>query len=188
MPNLSWVEDDEQQSYLDAFRELILPQTEVLVGSHQTLTDFLLPEWENERPASPRELAVAAGEHGTRYVLVTSVPLPDQFMDNVLASPQGAITGEKFERFEVSFVGAGDTLAAALAALLAAGADLTAAVGEALAFLDQALDAGFRPGMGNVVPDRFFWALPPGEEDEAQAAADAPEEGTAAPKNPRHVH
>ena len=47
-----------------------------------------------------------------------SVPLPDQFLDNVLASPQGAITGEKFERFETTFVGAGDTLSAALAALL----------------------------------------------------------------------
>jgi hydroxymethylpyrimidine/phosphomethylpyrimidine kinase len=192
MPNLSWVEEDELQSYLDAYRELVLPQTEVLVGSHQTLTDFLLPEWDNERPASPRELAVAAGEHGTRYVLVTSVPLPDQFMDNVLASPQGAITGEKFERFEVAFVGAGDTLAAALAALLAAGADLTAAVGEALAFLDQALDAGFRPGMGNVIPDRFFWALPPGEEgedDEGEPGAEepAPDDDTP-PKSPRHVH
>ena len=117
MPNLSWVDEDEQQAYLDAFRELVLPQAEVLVGSHQTLTDFLLPEWSNERPASPRELAVAAAEHGTRFVLVTSVPLPDQFLDNVLASPQGAITGEKFERFEVSFVGAGDTLSASLAAL-----------------------------------------------------------------------
>jgi len=190
MPNLSWVEEDELQSYLDAYRELVLPQTEVLVGSHQTLTDFLLPEWDNERPASPRELAVAAGEHGTRYVLVTSVPLPDQFLDNVLASPQGAITGEKFERFEVAFVGAGDTLAAALAALLATGADLTAAVGEALAFLDQALDAGFRPGMGNVIPDRFFWALPPGEEgDDAAASAEegTPEDDTP-PPNPRHVH
>ena len=191
MPNLSWVEEDELQSYLDAYRELVLPQTEVLVGSHQTLTDFLLPEWDNDRPASPRELAVAAGEHGTRYVLVTSVPLPDQFMDNVLASPQGAITGEKFERFEVAFVGAGDTLAAALAALLAAGAELTAAVGEALAFLDQALDAGFRPGMGNVIPDRFFWALPPGEDDEEggepRAEEAAPEDDTP-PKNPRHVH
>ena len=190
MPNLSWVEEDDLQSYLDAYRELVLPQTEVLVGSHQTLTDFLLPEWDNERPASPRELAVAAGEHGTRYVLVTSVPLPDQFLDNVLASPQGAITGEKFERFEVAFVGAGDTLAAALAALLATGADLTAAVGEALAFLDQALDAGFRPGMGNVVPDRFFWALPPGEEDdegEAGAEEAAPDDDTP-PPNPRHVH
>ena len=196
MPNLAWIEEDEQQSYLDAYRELVLPQTEVLVGSHQTLTDFLLPEWDNERPASPRELAVAAGEHGTRYVLVTSVPLPDQFMDNVLASPQGAITGEKFERFEVAFVGAGDTLAAALAALLAAGAELTAAVGEALAFLDQALDAGFRPGMGNVIPDRFFWALPPGDEDDEEGedgepgAADDEPAATddTLPKGPRHVH
>ncbi len=186
MPNLSWMEEDEQQAYADAFRELVLPQTEVLVGSHQTLTDFLLPEWDNERPASPRELAVAAAEHGTRFVLVTSVPLPDQFLDNVLASSQGAITGEKFERFEVSFVGAGDTLSAALAALLAAGSELHAAVGESLTFLDQALDAGFRPGMGNVIPDRFFWAIPPGEEEEA-AADGGPEEGEAAPGS-RQVH
>ena len=191
MPNLSWVEEDDQQAYLDAFRELVLPQTEVLVGSHQTLTDFLLPDWDGERPASPRELAVAAAEHGTRFVLVTSVMIQstkttDQFMDNVLASPQGAITGEKFERFEVSFVGAGDTLSASLAALLAAGAELQAAVGEALAFLDQALDAGFRPGMGNVLPDRFFWALPPGEEDEP--GPDDTSDDSLTPKSPRHVH
>ena len=187
MPNLSWIEDDEQQAYLDAFRELVLPQTEVLVGSHQTLTDFLLPEWDNERPASPRELAVAAGEHGTRFVMVTSVPLPDQFMDNVLASPQGAITGEKFERFEATFVGAGDTLAAALAALLASGSELHAAVGEALAFLDQALDAGFRPGMGNVIPDRFFWALP-SDDEEAEAEAGAEPATGGAPQGTRQVH
>ena len=43
LPNLSWVEEDAQQAYLDAFRELVLPQTEVLVGSHQTLTDFCCP-------------------------------------------------------------------------------------------------------------------------------------------------
>jgi hydroxymethylpyrimidine/phosphomethylpyrimidine kinase len=186
LPNLSWVDEDAQQAYLDAFRELVLPQCEVLVGSHQTLTDFLLPEWEGDRPASPRELAVAAAESGARHVLVSSVPLPDQFLDNVLASPQGAITGEKFERFEVTFVGAGDTLSAALAALLAAGAELHAAVGEALAFLDQALDAGFRPGMGNVIPDRFFWALPPGEDDNLNTTDDG--DAVDAPKSPRHVH
>jgi hydroxymethylpyrimidine/phosphomethylpyrimidine kinase len=186
MPNLSWVDEDDQVAYLDAFRELVLPQTEVLVGSHQTLTDFLLPEWSGDRPASPRELAVAASQHGARFVLVTSVPLPDQFLDNVLASPQGAITGEKFERFEVSFVGAGDTLSAALAALLASGSELHAAVGESLSFLDQALDAGFRPGMGNVIPDRFFWALPPAEEG-AEAGLEV-DDGDQAPKDPRHVH
>jgi len=186
MPNLSWVDEDEQQAYLDAYRELVLPQTEVLVGSHQTLTDFLLPDWDADRPASPRELAVAASEHGTRFVLVTSVPLPDQFLDNVLASAQGAITGEKFERFEVSFVGAGDTLSAALAALLAAGSELHMAVGESLAFLDQALDAGFRPGMGNVIPDRFFWALPPGEEGEAGPEGGPGEDGDV--PGTRHIH
>jgi hydroxymethylpyrimidine/phosphomethylpyrimidine kinase len=189
LPNLAWVEEDEQQAYLEAFRDLVLPQTEVLVGSHQTLSDFLLPDWEGERPPSSRELAIAANKHGTRFVLVTSVPLPEQFLDNVLASPQGAITGEKFERFETTFVGAGETLSAALAALLATGVELHAAVGEALAFLDQALDAGFRPGMGSVVPDRFFWALP--AEDEGEAGEEVASGGDAdavAPKNPRHVH
>ena len=185
MQNLSWLPEDQLQPYLDAYRELILPATEVLVGNHKTLQDFLLPDWDSERPPSARELAVAAGEHGTRYVLVTGVMLatkpsarsgdgkgqgqgqthaPEQFIDNILASPQGALTGEKFERFDAGFVGAGETLSAALAALLAAGSELQAAVGEALSFLDQSLDAGFRPGMGNIVPDRFFWALPPPEE------------------------
>jgi hydroxymethylpyrimidine/phosphomethylpyrimidine kinase len=192
LPNLSWVEEDDQQAYLEAFRDLVLPQTEVLVGSHQTLTDFLLPDWDGERPPSSREIAVAASKHGTRFVLVTSVPLPDQFLDNVLASAQGPITGEKFERFETTFVGAGETLSAALAALLATGVELHAAVGEALSFLDQALDAGFRPGMGNVIPDRFFWALP-GEEEggEGEGEVDgtsAEGEAGTAPKNPRHVH
>ena len=202
LPNLGWLDDDQAQPYLEAFRELILPATEVLVGSHKTLTDFLLPDWDSERPASARELAVAAGERGTRFVLVTGVMLAakasktgssDQFIDNVLASPQGALTGEKFEMFETSFVGAGDTLSAALAALLAAGAELQAAVGEALAFMDQALDSGFRPGMGGVVPDRFFWALPPPEEGaealadgEPAPAAEAPEAKTKTA--PRRVH
>ncbi|GMV75448.1 MAG: hypothetical protein AMXMBFR78_23980 [Rubrivivax sp.] len=196
LPPLPWLEDDELQPYLDAFRELILPATEVLVGNHKTLTDFLLPEWDSERPPSARELAVAAGEHGTRFVLVSGVMLPakgsEQYIDNVLASPQGALTGEKFERFEIGFVGAGDTLAAALAALLAAGTELQAAVGEALSFLDQSLDAGFRPGMGNVVPDRFFWALPPADEDAGQGPVDGDDEGLADdPTNkgaPRRVH
>jgi hydroxymethylpyrimidine/phosphomethylpyrimidine kinase len=200
LPSLAWMEDDELQPYLEAFRELILPATEVLVGNHKTLQDFLLPEWDNERPPSARELAVAAAEHGTRYVLVTGVMLaskgPEQYIDNVLASPQGALTGEKFERFDTGFVGAGDTLAAALAALLAAGSELQAAVGEALSFLDQSLDAGFRPGMGNVVPDRFFWALPPPEEGEAGDDIEMPPEDggpdfgdTKNPKGaPRRVH
>ncbi len=195
MPNLGWLDDDTQQSYLDAFRELILPATEVLVGSHKTLTDFLLPEWDNERPPSARELAIAAAEHGTRYVLVSGVVLPSkgpqQWIDNVLASPQGALSGEKFERFDTAFVGAGDTLSAALASLLAVGTELQAAVAEALAFLDNSLDAGFRPGMGGVVPDRFFWALPGEEDEEGDADGGAEPDSGGDPQGkpaPRQIH
>lgn len=186
LPSLTWLDDDQAQPYAEAFRDLILPATEVLVGNHKTLTDFLLPDWDSERPASPRELAVAAAEHGASFVLVTGVMLPargttGQFIDNVLASPQGALTGEKFEMFETAFVGAGETLSAALAALLATPVELQAAVGEALQFLDQSLDNGFRPGMGNVVPDRFFWALPPAEGEDG---IEGDEPGPDAPDTP----
>jgi hydroxymethylpyrimidine/phosphomethylpyrimidine kinase len=57
-------------------------------------------------------------------------------------------------------------LTAALAALLATGMDLPESASEALHYLDRCLDEGFRPGMGQVIPDRLFWALPDGEDDE----------------------
>ncbi len=167
MPNLSWWEDDKIDDYLDAFRELLLPQTSVLVGHHSTLRRWLLPEWRGERNPGPRDIAKAAAELGVPYTLVTGMPLPEQHIDNVLASPETVIAHEKFERIEAVFAGAGDTLSAALAALLATGMDLAEAATEALAYLDRCLDEGFRPGMGQVIPDRLFWALSEGDEDEA---------------------
>jgi len=163
MPALSWWDEGPTDLYADAFRELLLPQTTVLVGNHSTLWRWLLPDWNNERSPGPRELAKAAAEMGVPYTLVTGVPLPDQFVENVLATPQAVLVSEKFERFDATFAGAGDTLSAALAALVAGGTDLAAAAAEALAYLDRCLDGGFRPGMGHVVPDRLFWAQP--EED-----------------------
>lgn len=175
MPDLSWWDEDPADAYLDAFRELMLPQTTVLVGNHSTLWRWLLPDWSGSRSPSARDLAKAAADAGVPYTLVTGLPLPEQFIDNVLATPQAVLTSQRFERFEAVFTGAGETLAAALTALLANGNDLTAATAEALGYLDEALDAGFRPGMGHVVPDRLFWAQPeagesdPLTEEEAQA-------------------
>lgn len=172
MPNLSWWEDDKIDAYLDAFRELLLPQTSVLVGHHSTLRRWLLPEWSGERNPGPRDIAKAAAELGVPYTLVTGLPLPDQHIDNALASPETVLAHEKFERIEAVFAGAGDTLTAALAALLATGMDLPEATSEALHYLDRCLDEGFRPGMGQVIPDRLFWALPEGEETDGE---DGPE-------------
>lgn len=163
MPNLSWWDEAQIDLYQDAFRELMLPQTTVLVGNHSTLWRWLLPDWSSDRSPTARDIAKAASEMGVPYTLVTGIPLPDQFIDNVLSTPQAVLASEKFERFEAVFSGAGDTLSAALAALVASGTDLAGAMTEALAYLDRCLDAGFRPGMGNVVPDRLFWAQPEGE-------------------------
>lgn len=167
MPNLSWWDEAQIDLYLDAFRELMLPQTTVLVGNHSTLWRWLLPDWSSDRSPGARDIAKAAAEMGVPYILVTGIPLPDQYIDNVLATPQAVLASEKFERFEAVFSGAGDTLSAALAALIASGSDLAAAATEALSYLDRCLDGGFRPGMGNVVPDRLFWAQPEtGDDDE----------------------
>jgi len=165
MPNLSWWQDSLIDQYLDAFRELMLPQTTVLVGNHSTLWRWLLPDWSSDRSPSARDLAAAAAEMGAPYTLVTGIPLPEQFIENVLASPETVLCSGRFELFDATFTGAGDTLSAALASLLACGCDLAEACNEALGYLDHCLDAGFRPGMGHVVPDRMFWAEPEDTED-----------------------
>lgn len=172
MPNLSWWDDDRIDDYLDAFQELLMPQTSVLVGHHSTLRRWLLPDWEGERNPSPRDIARAASQRGVPYTLVTGVPLPEQHIDNVLATPETVVAHEKFERIEAVFAGAGDTLSAALAALLATGMDLPEATREALSYLDRCLDEGFSPGMGQVIPDRLFWAQPEGESEEEDATED----------------
>lgn len=168
MPNLSWWNEVQIDLYLDAFKELVLPQTTVLVGNHSTLWRWLLPDWSSDRNPDARDIARAAHELGVPYTLVTGVPLPEQFIDNVLASPHSVLGNVRFERFEAVFAGAGDTLAAALAALIASGSDLTEAFNEALSYLDRCLDGGFRPGMGHVVPDRLFWAQPEDGEEQAE--------------------
>lgn len=166
MPNLSWWDENQIDLYLDAFRELLLPQTTVLVGNHSTLWRWLLPDWSGERAPGARDIAKAAADMGVPYTLVTGIPLPEQYIDNVLATPQAVLGSEKFERFDAVFSGAGDTLSAALAALVACGSDLPAAMSEALSYLDRSLDGGFRPGMGHVVPDRLFWAQPEADGDD----------------------
>ena len=172
MPSLAWWDEDKIDNYLDAFRELLLPQTTILVGNYSSLWRWLLPDWPGERNPSAKDIAKAAAQLGVPYTLVTGIPLPEQFIDNALATPQAVLHSEKFERFEAVFSGAGDTLSAALTALLANGHDLSAATAEALTYLDQSLSAGFHPGMGHTVPDRMFWAQADDSSDD-EAPGDA---------------
>lgn len=181
MPDLSWWTVDKIEAYHDAFADLILPQTGVLVGNYNTLWRWLLPTWAGERNPGARDIAMAANGFGASYTLVTGITSTDSWIENTLASAQTALLSEKFPRQEGVFSGAGDTLSAALAALLASGCELEAGFSEALSYLDQCLAGGFRPGMGHLVPDRLFWAQP-----DTTADGEAPTEpgDIPAPKSP----
>ena len=180
MPGLSWWDEEPAEDYLDAFRSLVLPQTTVLVGEHHQLWRWLLPEWSGNKPPTARDIARAAADAGTPYTLVTGLAGPsEQHVENQLATPQGILVSVSFERFEGVFVGAGETLSAALTGLLALGTELETAVSEALGYLDQALAHGFRPGMGHVLPDRLFWA-------QTDVTEDDDEQDLPATSNTRH--
>ncbi|MDP4621918.1 MAG: hydroxymethylpyrimidine/phosphomethylpyrimidine kinase [Hydrogenophaga sp.] len=173
MPDLSWWDEVEIDTYLDACTELLLPQTTVLVGNHSTLCRWLMPDWDSDKAPGPREVARAAAVHGVPYTLVTGFVAADQYLETHLASPETVMATARYERFDATFNGAGDTLSAALTALIAGGTDLQNACAEAMTYLDQCLDAGFQPGMGHAVPDRLFWAHD--EDDDAEGDAAGPD-------------
>ena len=188
MPNLSWWNEVQIDLYHDAFQELVLPQTTVLVGNHSTLWRWLLPDWESDRSPTARDIARAAGEFGVPYTVVTGIPAPDQSIENALASPQSTLASDRLERFEAVFSGAGDTLSATLTALIASGCDLSEGFAEAVNYLDHCLDGGFRPGMGHVIPDRLFWAHADMDDDETEdgEAQDSPSQMELPPHDTQH--
>ncbi len=175
MPSISWMDEGDLEDYLDACADLLLPQITVLVGNHHTLCRWLLPDWSEESPPGPREVARAAAERGVPYTLVTGINVPEQFLESHLATPESVIATARYERFEATFTGAGDTLSATLCALIASGTELQAACAEAFGYLDQCLDAGFQPGMGHAVPDRLFWAH---DDDNDDSSSPPSEEST----------
>lgn len=178
LPDLTWWDEVERENYLDALAERVLPQTSVLVGNHHTLSRWLLPDWAHDRPPLAREIAAAAAVHGVPYTLVTGFNAPDLYLESHLAAPETLLASARFERFDATFSGAGDTLSAVLCALLAGETDLQTACAEALTYLDQCLVAGFQPGMGHAIPNRLFWAL---DDDEPPEGAADPDDPTAGP-------
>ncbi|WP_143890973.1 bifunctional hydroxymethylpyrimidine kinase/phosphomethylpyrimidine kinase [Tepidimonas alkaliphilus] len=169
VPELAALDDGAREALLEAAAELLLPQTDVLVGNHHTLARWLLPDWEDERPPGPRDVARAAAAHGVAATLLTGVARGEQ-LDNLLATPEVVLASVPFERIDATFAGAGDTLAAALAGLLAQETELPVAASQALAYLDQALVHGFQPGMGHAIPQRLFWADEADDDEDASTS------------------
>ena len=97
-------------------------------------------------------------ERGCRYVLVTGTHEPGAEVINRLFGPHGLVREDRWPRLPGSYHGSGCTLASAIAAALASGLDVPAAVRDAQEYTWQALSSGFRPGKGQYIPDRFFRA------------------------------
>ena len=97
-------------------------------------------------------------ELGCSHVLITGTHEQSTDVVNTLYGEAGVVRRDSWKRLPGSYHGSGCTLASAIAAALANGLDLAEAVREAQEYTWQALAAGFRPGMGQFIPDRFFWA------------------------------
>jgi hydroxymethylpyrimidine/phosphomethylpyrimidine kinase len=105
---------------------------------------------------SEREVAEAARELAARgpAVLVTGGDAGGDEVVDVLVDRQGSATVFRASRLRSrSTHGTGCTLSAALAARLASGAELAAAVGEAIDYVRRAMDPGLDLGRGRAPLD-----------------------------------
>jgi hydroxymethylpyrimidine/phosphomethylpyrimidine kinase len=152
---------------VDALRSLIVPQSTIVtpnsLEARRLAEDDLEEEGLDLETCARRLLAM-----GCDYVLVTGTHELGAEVVNTLYAQDGIVRADRWPRLAGSYHGSGCTLASAIAAALANGLGVPEAVRDAQEYTWQALAGGFRPGMGQLLPDRFFWAREVGgQEDEA---------------------
>lgn len=143
---------------LMATRELLIPQTTLLILSAGELSR-LAETW--REPSEEDMLAIDVMrliDMGCEYVFVTGTPSDLTDVANTLFDQNGVVRHDNWQRISGSYSGAGTTLSATLAALLANGLDIPEAVFEAQEFTIASIANAQRLGMGKLVPDRYFWA------------------------------
>lgn len=153
---------------LSAMRELLLPQTTILTPNVPEARRLAELEDEEQEP----DAGVCAArliESGCQYVLVTGTHDNTPQVINTLYGEAGTVMRrDRWDRLPGSYHGSGCTLASAVAACLANGANIEDAVRDAQEYTWRTLSGAFRPGMGQFIPDRLFWAR--GEADGQSAA------------------
>ncbi len=146
------------EDMLDAMRELLLPQTTILTPNSLEARRLIQDEENDEDNPELAECARRIMQLGCEYVLVTGTHEHTPKVINTLYGVRGVIRSDTWPRLPGIYHGSGCTLASAIAALLANGLSVEEAVKEAQEYTWQALQFGFRPGMGQHIPDRLFWA------------------------------
>jgi hydroxymethylpyrimidine/phosphomethylpyrimidine kinase len=145
--------------------ELLFPQATLITpNSIEARRLAFYDEGEEVKYSALEESAQRLMQMGTSYVLITGTHERSTDVVNSLYGTDGLIKEYHWERLAGSYHGSGCTLTSAIAACLAHGLTIEDAIQEAQEYTWQALKNAFRPGMGQFIPDRFFWAR---EEDDA---------------------
>lgn len=155
---------------LVAIREMLVPQSTIITPNTPELRR--LAQEDDEDGMLIERLALRLIESGAEYVLVTGTHEPTNDVINTLFNDRGVMRTDTWQRLPGSYHGSGCTLASALAATMARGLDIAEAVREAQEYTWQTLKFGYRPGMGQLIPDRLFWAR---DDDSDEPGASAPE-------------
>ncbi|QNM96554.1 bifunctional hydroxymethylpyrimidine kinase/phosphomethylpyrimidine kinase [Chitinimonas koreensis] len=152
------------EELIAAMRELLLPHTTVLTPNSLEARRLASDDADEQEGLTPDEAALRIRQFGPEFVLVTGTHENTPTVNNVLYNRSGRVRADSWERLPHSYHGSGCTLASALAAFLANGMEMSQAAREAQEFTYHALKNAYRPGMGQMIPDRMFWARGSGED------------------------
>jgi hydroxymethylpyrimidine/phosphomethylpyrimidine kinase len=144
----------------EAMRDLLLPQASIITPNsiEARRLAFFDDSEEDEENASLDECAKRLLALGCEHVLITGTHERSLDVTNTLYGHKGHKRSWQWERLPGSYHGSGCTLASAIAACLAHGLTMEEAVAEAQEYTWATLKGAFRPGMGQYIPDRLFWA------------------------------
>lgn len=158
-PVLASGRGDEMSSedMIAAMKEMIIPQSTLITPNSIEARRLTMMEGEEE-DIPLAECANRLIQMGCESVLITGTHDNTPRVYNVLYGVEGVMQTDAWDRLPGSYHGSGCTLASAIAAGLAFGNELTRAVRDGQEFTYETLKAAFRPGMGQYLPDRFFWA------------------------------
>lgn len=139
------------ETLIEAIRTLLLPRTTVITPNSLEARQ-LAPATDTLEAA-----AMSLLDDGCEYVLITGTHELTPQVINTLYANHRKLDAYRWDRLENSYHGSGCTLASAIAGLLAHGNEVPAIIEAAQRYAWNSLKNGKRIGMGQLLPDRFFW-------------------------------
>ena len=156
------------EDMISAMRELLIPQTTLITPNSLEARRLAQDDSNENDDPDLNECARRLLNLGCEYVLVTGTHENTAQVVNTLHDQQGVVRTDSWQRLPGIFHGSGCTLASAVAATIANGLGVPEAVRDAQEYTWQTLKFAYRTGMGQLIPDRLFWA----REEEPEDAQD----------------